>query len=486
MAYLNVRERRLETKIAYVGPALSGRATNFEQLGGGELGGDVLALYWKPSETTTFRDCDVRVQLVTSRGEASEEQVIGLLRDADGVVFVADAGPDAQDRNRQSLARVREALSLQNGRDVPVVVQLNKVDLPDAVSAESVAKLLDLGAWPCVNASAATGQGVIETLERALDIVLEALRREPTDDLSGGSVETVRPAPTRPLPREGNPLLTALRQVLRETVMAEVDELERRIVERLERAAAQAGADARGPTDDHTPLLRQLADDSSKIRTALEAAREQNERLEVTTSAATAALSSLVQKLGTDVSSQRSELTALRERIAGIDTRTGALPPLAEAVERQSAHLSAVAETIGLLELTIHASTTEVNRALVAASAADQERITAATTQLRRAFDSVAHEMKASDIRPTLSSMKVVLDATVKPVTAVAPRLEQLEMVVQRELRDGLRAVAAKVAAAHEDAAVSTAAAEAKSADLHALLEAVVEELKKPKKSWFT
>lgn len=485
MAYLNVRERRLETKIAYVGPALSGRGTNFDRLGGGELGGDVLALYWKPRETTTFRDCDVRVQLVTSRGEASEEQVIGLLRDADGVVFVADAAPDAQDRNRQSLARVREALSLQNGRDVPVVVQLNKVDLPDAVSAESVAKLLELGAWPCVNASAASGRGVLETVERALDVVLEALRKDPSDDLSGASAQTVRPVASRTLPREGNPLLTALRQVLRETVMAEVDELERRIVERLERAAAQA-AETRGPSEDPTPLLRQLVDDSGKIRTALEAAREQNERLEVTTSAATAALSSLVQKLGSDVSSQRSELTALRERIAGIDTRTAALSPLADAVERQSAQLSSVAETIGLLELTIHASTTEVNRALVAASAADQERLTASTTQLRRAVDGVAHEMKASDIRPTLTAMKVVLDSTVKPVAAVAPRLEQLETVVQRELRDGLRAVAAKVAAAQEDAAVSTAAAEAKSADLHALLEAVIEELKKPKKSWFT
>lgn len=485
MAYLNVRERRLETKIAYLGPALSGRATNFDQLGGGELGGDVLALYWKPRETTTFRDCDVRVQLVTSRGEASDEQVIGLLRDADGVVFVADADPDAQDRNRQSLARVREALSLQNGRDVPVVVQLNKVDLPDAVSAESVAKLLDLGAWPCVNASAASGRGVVETLERALDVVLEALRKDPSDDLSGPGAQTVRPAATRALPREGNPLLTALRQVLRETVMAEVDELERRIADRLDRAATQV-VDPRGPSDDHGPLLRQLVDDTSKIRAALEAAREQNERLEVTTTAATAALSSLLQKLGTDVSSQRSELTALRERIAGIDTRTAALPSVAEAVDRHSAQLSAVTETIGLLELTIHASTTEVNRALVAASTADQERLTASTTQLRRAVDGVVHEMKATDIRPTLSAMKAVLDSTVKPVAAVAPRLEQLESVVQRELRDGLRAVAAKVAAAHQEAAVSTAAAEAKSADLHALLEAVIEELKKPKKSWFT
>ena len=68
MAYLNLRDRRIEAKVAYVGPAASGKATNLEQLRR-SLGaqaqitnaGDALSLSWQPADNKRFRDCEVSV-----------------------------------------------------------------------------------------------------------------------------------------------------------------------------------------------------------------------------------------------------------------------------------------------------------------------------------------------------------------------------------------------------------------------------------------
>jgi hypothetical protein len=484
MAYLNVRDRRLETKIAYLGPLHSGRTTNFDQLGGGEVGGDILALFWKPKAETMFRDCGVRVQLVTARGEPTDAQVVDLLRDADGVVFVADADPAAQDRNRDCLAGVRAALSLHSGRAVPVVVQLNKTDLPDAVSPETLARSLQLGEWPCVSASAARGEGVVETLERALDDVLETLCADPKDmnENSEEEAETSR-ASARRTPREGNPLLSALRQVLRETVVAEVDELEGRLVARLEGLFAQLSAAQLSaaqlsaarvsvePSDrepsEHLTLLRQLLDESSKmldesgkVRGALDAIREQVEASDVSAGAASERQSSAAQTLGTELSSQRSELTAVRERIT-------------KALAKQEQQLTAATEVLGVVELAMHASSAEVTRAL----------------------ESVASDVKVADARASVAAMKVAVEslsarttmlaAAVKPVETIVPRLDVLEGLIRKEIREGLRSVTSRLVAAQEEAASTHAVADARTAELQVLLQEVLEELKRPKKSWF-
>lgn len=223
MAYLNVKERRLEAKIAYVGALASGRTTNFEHLGEARITDEQLALYWQPKADIAFRDCSVRVEMVASRGEPSAESVRNLVRSADGVVFVADADPAAHARNEAMLALLREALA-EITHPVPVVVQFNKSDLAGTAKSD-----LAIADWPHVEASAISGVGVAETAERAVESVMESLRRR---DIG----ETPMSAKTPSV--EANPLLTALRQLLRETVASYVEETEKKSLPLLEQIIA--------------------------------------------------------------------------------------------------------------------------------------------------------------------------------------------------------------------------------------------------------
>ena len=376
MAYLNVRERRLETKIAYVGAAQSGKGTNFEHLGGGAMQDDVLALYWQPKGDVTFRDCDIRVQLVAARGDASSERVKTLLRDVDGVVFVVDASPSAQEKNREVLVALRAALAALPARDVPVVVQVNKNDVADALSAADVVGALDVADLPFVSAAALRGEGVVETAERALAAVLATLRtRAPSESA----------APAAASPREGNPLLTALREILRETVATHVAEMESRLEAKLDRVLAASGT--------------------------------------------------LTAKL-------------LEQR-----------------------------DAISALDQALRATNAEVQRWGDTNAKLAREQTTALGTA-RRSVDVLLGEMK--ETRPAVFALKGDLESVLRESQAIRPRIVETEASVGRQL-NALGARVQEVTEASRDARGESAT----KAEIQGLFEALIEELKKPKKGWF-
>jgi hypothetical protein len=278
MAYLNVRERRIETKIAYVGADLVGKATNLEALktatrdaksGSVETyttpDGELLSLSWQPADRTLFRDCDVLVKIVAPRGPISELAERETLRDVDGVVIVMDARAEAREQNRESLLRVNEALERGDRTQVACVLQLNKSDLKEALAPTVMLDAIDASQFRHVTASATRGEGVIETLEAALGEVLARMQQEQPDD--SRSRETVVP------PANGDnahPLLASLRQVLRETMSEYAAELElrvttsmRRSLADIERAATQGQARA-------SEELETLRVDVERLRVAVE------------------------------------------------------------------------------------------------------------------------------------------------------------------------------------------------------------------------
>src|SRR5580692_1629892 len=277
MAYLNVRERRIEAKIAYVGPDLAGKSANFDwlrktkddarigRIASASDAGDILSIAWQPPERARFRDCDVLVKVVAHGGETARRRFDGVFSDVDGIVLVVDAHPAAQPRNKDSLVTVRDALERAERHGVPVVVQVNKTDLPDALSASDVVSAMDAGAFPHVAASAVRGDGVVDTLEAALNQVLASMQRE--GGLSDASPTAqklpVPEAPGRGPADSGHPLLAALRQVLRDTVREHVEDLEGRLVARLEAsldriAQSQARGEASG--GDMPKVLSDLGD----------------------------------------------------------------------------------------------------------------------------------------------------------------------------------------------------------------------------------
>src|SRR6516225_1568894 len=110
MAHLNLRDRVIETTIAYVGTEESARSTfahvqrAIQRGRAGTLketpmgNGRVLSLDWKPREEMRLNDCELTVKLVS--GVALDgERMQDVLVDADGLVLVVDADDGALDEN---------------------------------------------------------------------------------------------------------------------------------------------------------------------------------------------------------------------------------------------------------------------------------------------------------------------------------------------------------------------------------------------------
>ena len=290
MAYLNVRERRIEAKIAYVGPELAGKTTNFERLckttqdarigrvdASAADGHDLLSIAWQPPERARFRDCDVLVRVVAQKAVASPARFDDVLGDVDGVVLVVDARPAAGAGNRDSLAAVREALGRAERPAVPIVIQVNKTDLPDALPAADVLTAMDGGALPHVAASATRGDGVVDTLEAALDQVMASMQAEGDPSQAAERArQAAAGAPNRGLDGVGHPLLAALRQVLRDTVREHVAELEGRLTAAMGRAPA---SQARGDGDaELRAVVADLAARVSELSACVAALTERSHR----------------------------------------------------------------------------------------------------------------------------------------------------------------------------------------------------------------
>ena len=92
-----------------------------------------------------------------------------LLRGVDGIVFVADSAPDrlpAAVAVAEVMCRELAALKVDVAR-LPIVLQYNKRDLPDALPIETLESALNLDGRDSYPAVAETGEGVVETF-RAL------------------------------------------------------------------------------------------------------------------------------------------------------------------------------------------------------------------------------------------------------------------------------------------------------------------------------
>lgn len=228
MAHLNVRENRIEATIAYVGPELAGKATNFMQLqqephGGAQkrrapelLVGQLMKLDYRPQMIDKVDEREISLELLAAHGPTPVHAQRDLVEAADGVVFVVDSDPGALARNRGMFDGLRDVLREQHARGRPVVIQLNKRDLSHALSPSELAAALELHDFPTVLASAKKGDGVTGTVHRVIAGLAGALHAPLPSALKTSAL-------VQPPRSEGNPLLASLRQLMRETVREHVE-----------------------------------------------------------------------------------------------------------------------------------------------------------------------------------------------------------------------------------------------------------------------
>ncbi len=193
--YINYARREITLKVVYYGPALGGKTTNLIQIHDHvavDKRSEMISLKTAEDRTLFFDFMEVklgsivgllpRVQLYTVPGQARYEASRKLvLRGADGVVFVADSQLSRQKENLESWVSMHQHLA-SNGTTTacfPIVVQLNKRDLPAAVSLQLFRRVMNVnGDFPIIEAVALDGCGVRESLRLILERVVTRLRKE--------------------------------------------------------------------------------------------------------------------------------------------------------------------------------------------------------------------------------------------------------------------------------------------------------------------
>lgn len=196
-------------KIVYYGPGMSGKTTTLraihERLPANSRQ-DLISVDthsertiqfdFLPVDLATIQGRQVRLELHTVPGQsyyaATRKQI---LEHADGVVFVADCRREALDENIASMNEMLANLLQTHPKTAvdrfPVVLQLNKQDLPNQVPLQQLLLLMNVGNWPSFPSVATEGTGVMEPCGALAAHLADALA-----DAQLPAADVPKPAPT--------------------------------------------------------------------------------------------------------------------------------------------------------------------------------------------------------------------------------------------------------------------------------------------------
>ena len=199
MATFNFKKREIECKIVYYGPGRCGKTTNLEYIFKTykkQIAGEMVSIDTEGDRTLFFdflpmglgkiKGCDVKVQLYTVPGQVQYSSTRKLvLKEVDGLVFVADSLEVRREKNMLSLKDLHENLKSYGTSifKVPLVMQYNKRDLEEeGIPLMPVEKMdRDLNRQlkaPSFSASAIKGQGVPQTITECLKLTLLNLQKQ--------------------------------------------------------------------------------------------------------------------------------------------------------------------------------------------------------------------------------------------------------------------------------------------------------------------
>ena len=187
----NYATKEITAKIVYYGPGLCGKTTNLQFIYDSLPSNNkskMLSLATKTDRTLFFdflpldlgkiRGMRTKLQLYTVPGQVyynSTRQLV--LKGADGIVFVADSQDFALDANLESLQNLEDNLKRQGVRirEIPLVIQYNKRDLPNALAVKEMDDAINKLHVPTYESVATTGIGVEEALKGITQLVLNHL-----------------------------------------------------------------------------------------------------------------------------------------------------------------------------------------------------------------------------------------------------------------------------------------------------------------------
>jgi signal recognition particle receptor subunit beta len=203
---VNLHTREIAIKIVYYGPGLGGKTSSLQFIHRAlrpDSRGQLISLATGVERTLFFdflpvklpklRGFTVRVQLYTVPGQVHYNSTRKLvLTGADAVVFVADSQRARLAANVESMENLAENLAEQGIalENLPLVLQLNKRDVPDAAPPTELEARLNPHRVPVFETVATKGAGVFDALKAITSMALTEVRRK------GNLPKTGDPTPT--------------------------------------------------------------------------------------------------------------------------------------------------------------------------------------------------------------------------------------------------------------------------------------------------
>ncbi len=192
MASINYATREINCKIVYYGAGMCGKTTNLQYIYAQTsplVKGKMLSLATQTERTLFFdflplsigeiRGFKVRFHLYSVPGQVfydASRRII--LQNADGIVFVVDSSPKRMEANLESFenlyVNMRE-LGMA-GKPIPIILQYNKRDAPNAISVQQLENWFNAKGMPHFEAIAQRGVGVFDTLKAIGKQVLSVQR----------------------------------------------------------------------------------------------------------------------------------------------------------------------------------------------------------------------------------------------------------------------------------------------------------------------
>ncbi|MFX1562202.1 MAG: ATP/GTP-binding protein [Promethearchaeota archaeon] len=174
----------IQSKVVYYGPAMSGKTTSiktlFQKLGQGEK---IESIETTSGRTLFFDfgainlergDWTLQVYIWSATGQDYYAETRStVLSGTDGIIFVADIQPHLLDDNIRSWRELNEMFRDQLHQTIPVVITMNKYDLPNAITQEKLVQALALKNGVQIFTTIATqGRNITESFAAILKSIL--------------------------------------------------------------------------------------------------------------------------------------------------------------------------------------------------------------------------------------------------------------------------------------------------------------------------
>jgi mutual gliding-motility protein MglA len=192
MSVFNDNAKEIHCKIVYYGPSLGGKTTNLQwvyQQTAQDQSSKLVAVSTNVERTLFFdflplnigeiRGFKTRFHLYSVPGQVVYDASRKLiLKGLDGVVFVADSQSERMDENIAAFKNLETNLEAQGYdiRDIPLVIQYNKRDLPNALKLSELRAHLNKYNSPEFEATASEGRGVMESLKTVSKAIVNVLK----------------------------------------------------------------------------------------------------------------------------------------------------------------------------------------------------------------------------------------------------------------------------------------------------------------------